>query len=438
MQPRRGNLTQHLLLSHMLVLAAMLGALLAGCQSATGAKTKNQTAKNGIFGLNKNARTSSSVNAKDDALDPLGDRNGDRILLHDLSPGQIGTTMKVKGFAKPNQAEAEAAFQRGQSRYQEAIGEIDSTGTVRRSTAKFEQAANECRLAADRWPDSALEQDALFYEGESYFFDNRYVQANRAFEKLIGHYSGTRYLDKAEARRFSIAQYWLELGRQAKSPLAKVKMGDPQRPAYNLASESRRILHRIRLDDPSGKLADDATMALGNAYFEAKMYQDAADTYEDLRQTYPGSPHQFHAHLFELKSRMNSYYGTSYDQEPLVKADALLKKIVQQFPNEADSEREYLGTEATTVRTMLAQRDFSLGEYYENRGENLAAQMMYQEVAENFPDTLLAEQGDQRVAALDGKAAAPTQYAQWLVDIMPQSEKSKPIIASGDKESFFR
>jgi outer membrane protein assembly factor BamD (BamD/ComL family) len=435
MQPRRGNLTQHLVLSLLLVCAIVL----AGCQSATGVKTKNQSAKNGIFGLNKNSRTLSPVTRKDDALDPMGDRNGDRILLQDLSPGQIGTTFKVKGFAKPNQAEAEAAFQRGQSLYEQALGQLDSTSkTAGRSSAQFEQAANEFRLAADRWPDSALEQDALFYEGESYFFSNRYVQANRAFEKLIGHFSGTRYLDKAEARRFSIAQYWLELGRQAKSPIAKVKMGDPQRPTFNLASEARRILHRIRLDDPSGKLADDATMALANAYFEAKMYQDAADTYEDLRQTYPGSTHQFHAHLFELKSRMNSYYGKSYDQEPLVKADALLKKIVQQFPDQADSESEYLGTEATTIRTMLAERDFSLGEYYEKRGENLAAQIMYQEVAKNYSDTPLAAQGVQRVAALDGKQPAPTQHAQWLVDILPQSEASKPIIASGDKESIFR
>ena len=28
-----------------------------------------------------------------------------------------------------------------------------------------------------------------------------------------------------------------------------------------------RVYDRIRLDDPTGKLADDATLALGNAYF---------------------------------------------------------------------------------------------------------------------------------------------------------------------------
>jgi outer membrane protein assembly factor BamD (BamD/ComL family) len=185
-------------------------------------------------------------------------------------------------------------------------------------------------------------------------------------------------------------------------------------------------------------LADDATMALGNAYFEAKMYQDAADTYEDLRITYPGSQHAFHAHLFELKSRMNSYYGKSYDQEPLVKADELLKLIVQQFPQECESERDYLASEATTVRNLLAERDFSLGQYYEKKGENLAASMIFKDVAQNYDDTALAEDSKEKLIVLGDKAPEPQQRAKWLTDLLPQSEANKPLIASGDKESIFR
>lgn len=415
----------------LLLLTTCLGV---GCQSPfPGAKSNKYNARNGgLFGLARKKDGDSLLN--DDSLDPMGERNGDRLLLHDLAPSQIATTMKVKGFAKPNEAEAEQAFAAGQKLYEEAGNELETAPES--ASRKYEEAANQFRLAADRWPDSALEQDSLFYEGESNFFANRYVQSNRAFEKLVAQYSGSRYLDKAEARRFSIAQYWLQLSR--KGTLTKVKIGDPQRPAFNLASESRRIFHRIRLDDPSGKLADDATMALGNAYFEAKMYQDAADTYEDLRITYPGSQHAFHAHLFELKSRMNSYYGKSYDQEPLVKADELLKRIVQQFPTECEGEREYLTKEATTVRNLLAERDYSLGEYYEKKGENLAASMIYRDVAKNYDDTPLAEDSTEKLAVLGDKPPEPTQRAKWLLDMLPQSEANKPLIAVGDKESIFR
>ena len=93
-------------------------------------------------------------------------------------------------------------------------------------------------------------------------------KVTRAFEKLIANYSGTKYLDLAEKRRFSIALYWLELSESSRAP----KFNDSKRPKFNLAGEARRILHRIRIDDPTGKLADDATLALGKAFLAAEQY----------------------------------------------------------------------------------------------------------------------------------------------------------------------
>ena len=134
----------------------------------------------------------------------------------------------------------------------------------------------------------------------------------------------------------------------------------------------------------------------------------------------------------------SSYYGKSYDQEPLVKADELLKQIEQQFPRECEGEREYLAAEATTVRNLLAERDFALGEYYEKKGENLAASMLYKDVTKSYDDTDLAADSKEKLAALGDKPPKPIQRAQWLTDMLPKSEVNKPLIASGDKESIFR
>jgi TolA-binding protein len=46
-------------------------------------------------------------------------------------------------------------------------------------------AAKKFRAAAERWPDSALEQDALFLAGESYFFADHYPKANESYELLL-------------------------------------------------------------------------------------------------------------------------------------------------------------------------------------------------------------------------------------------------------------
>ena len=402
---------------------------LCGCQTLQSKLGENSLfGKKAGFGINR----ANSIDP-DELLDPMGARNTNRLLLEDLSPGQIATTIAAKTSRGNDRGKADHHYRQGQQLYQQALQEMEASPSGSAHQDTFEQAANQFRLAAANLPDSALEQDALFYEGESYFFADRYVQSNRAFEKLIAKYSGTRYLDDAESKRFAIAQYWQELIRDRNPWIPNIKFNDPSRPTMNVKGEARRILHRIRVDDPTGKLSDDATMALANAYFQDQLYMDAADTYEDLRRNYPGSKHVFHATLFELKSRMQSYHGDSYDAEPIEKADKLLQMLVNQFPQQSAEEEEYLRKEASTIRHLLAQREFSMGQYYERRGENRAAAIMYEKVARNFDDTAYVDQIQAKLADLKGKPPVPEQKAQFLVDLLSTPDE-KPLIAAGDNE----
>ncbi len=404
----------------------------AGCQSfqnGTGAKKKPF----GISGMGKNRLSPDP----DELLDPLGARNPNRVTMYDLAPNQISTTMKTMRRGKVDEAGAEKAYKEGQELYKQAIALREQEPDGKEHIALLEKAANSFRLAGHKWPDSALHQDAMFFQGESFFFADRYVQANRAYESLIAQYSGSRYFDRSEERRFTIARYWLGRARE-QSKMEAVKYGDPSRPIMGMAGEARRILHRIRLDDPTGKLADDATMQLAAAFMEVNQFQEAADAFEDLRRSYPGSPHLFNAHLFELKCRMNCYYGPSYEAEPLKKSDDLIRQIVRQFPEEAARHEQYLAREATLVRNQMAERDFSLGEYYQKRGENRAAQVMYAKVEQDFSETQVAASVDEKLEAVLAGPPVPVQHAQWLVDVFPKSDAAKPLIASGDKEGLLR
>lgn len=405
------------------MIVLMSSCLFFGCASIQ-SQPNRERGLVGILGLRKHQ--SEPGQELIDNVDPLGRRTFNRLLLDDLSPGNLSTTFAVRTTFEEDRPAAQAAYRDGQQYYQQALSAKDANPDGTDYLELFQAAANKFRLAAGKFPDSQLEHDALYFEGESYFFANRYVQANRAYENLISRYSGSQYLDKAEARRFAIAEYWLALSETG----AKLKIGDPARPKSGLATEARRIFHRIRLDDPTGKLADDATLALANAYFKAGKWLDAADTYEDLRRNYPGSQHQFHAHLFELKSRLNSYQGRSYDSTPLVKADQLMKQIVKQFPSKAREEEEYLAKEAGMIQHLLAERDWGMAKYFEQQGENRAAQFYYQQVAENHAHTKFGEEvkGEiTRVADLPGK---PKQHAKWLVDLFPGNDKTKPVVAS--------
>lgn len=413
------------------LVCAVLIAPAAGCRIFKKDGVSKGTRDTSFSGLRKRGKKKKDTSGE--SLDPLGARNADRLLLDDLSPSQWKTTMKASSAEQDlNVAREEMA--NGSEAYRRAADILEANPNGDAHLEQFTEAANHFRIAASSAVGSKLEEEARFREGEAYFFADRYVQSNRAFEKLIADYSGTRYLDQAEQRRFAIAQYWLELS-ETEMP---IKFGDSKRPRTGLAAEARRVLHRIRVDDPTGKLADDATMALANAFMRKHDYYQAADTFEDLRNNYPSSKHQFAAHMLELEARLKGYQGSSYDDTPLVKADELLKQIVRRFPDQAQEHLTSLEQQAGNVRNMLAARDYEMGEYFEGRGENRAAKLYYEQVAEKYQDTSYAANVQQQITEVASKPPVPGQHAKWLVDLFPSSEPAKPVIASGDNESMFR
>ncbi len=419
-------------MKHQVTLCILTLCLLTisnGCQSLNNAKNK----ANSILGFDAKQSDKRQISS-DEYLDPLGARDGDRLLLDDLAPNQIATTWKTRitGGLGSGSDQATKHYDQGEAIYNQGLAELESDPDANRHQAVFTDAANHFRLAAAAWRGSAVEEDALYFEGESYFFADRYVQANRAFEKLVNEYAGTKHMDMAENRRYAIALYWLQLSETD----SLISIDDPKRPKTGLAKEARRVLHQIRMDDPTGQLADDAAMSLAKAFLKADMTYEAADTLEDLRRNYPGSEHQFDAHMLELEAQLSNYQGASYDDQPLVKADKILKSIVRTFPQESKNEIAYLEKQSARVQNMLGERDLSMAEYSERRGENLAARFYYQKIQKKFDGSSIADQVEERIAASRQLPDRPGQHAKWLVDMFPDPAKAKPLIVAGDNESI--
>ena len=410
------------------ILTLCLLTISSGCQSLTNAKKKASS----ILGLDASQPKKRTISS-DEFLDPLGARDGNRLLLDDLAPDQIATTLKTRigGGIGKGPEQATKYYDQGEAIYKQGIAQLDADPSANLHQATFTRAANQFRLAGAAWPGSAVEEDALYFEGESYFFADRYVQSSRAFEKLISEYAGTKHMDLAENRRYAIALYWLQLSETDSS----ISLNDPKRPKAGLADEARRVLHQIRMDDPTGQLADDAAMSLAKAFLKADMNFEAADTLEDLRRNYPGSEHQFDAHMLELEAQLANYQGPSYDDQPLVKADEILKSIVRTFPQKSKNEIPYLEKQAARVQNMMGERDLTMAEYFERRGENLAARFHYEKIKKQFDGSSIAEQVDERIAATKKLPDRPGQHAEWLVNMFPDPEKAKPVIVAGDNES---
>jgi hypothetical protein len=346
----------------------------------------------------------------------------------DLNVDNLGKTAKKLTGQGPNRDLARKLYGEAEDLYRQA-----TRAPAAQQAHLFELAAPKFIGAADRWPDSQLAMDGLFWASECYFFADNYPQANLCYERLVKAFPNNRYLDAVDQRRFAIAKYWLDLNRSTPEPFYYANWLNKERPWRDARGNGLRVFGKICIDDPTGRLSDDATLAAGNEYFANGEFLKADEKYTDLRKAYPASEHQFLAHFLGLKAKLNCYQGPAYGGTLLDDAEKLIKQMRRQFPQEAEKERLFLDRAAAEIRFRKAERLNFLASYHDHRSEYRAAQHYYSQVVRDFGDTPLAQRAEERIGQIAGLPPVPPQQLPWLVNLLPQSDKLKPLIAASEK-----
>ncbi len=321
--------------------------------------------------------------------------------LSDLAPERLfGKAKEIAGFG-PDEDLARQLFDEGQELYREK---------------KYAQAVEKFKSAAFRWPDSPLEEDALFYRAESLYFAQQYAAARDAFDELMKKYENSRYLDRAVRRQFAIGRYWEQAHRASPTWPIVPNVTDDRRPAFDTWGHAIKAYESVRMNDPTGPLADDAIMATANAYFVQKRYEDAAYHYDLVRKEYPRSEHQYDAHRLGMKAKQLMYQGPMYDGTPLEEAAEVADQTLRQFRGELGPDRRRIIEEKNRIVAQQAEREWAMGQYYEKKGYNAAARFYYQSLVDNasFARTGYVEKARERLAAIQGKPDRPPDYFQWL------------------------
>jgi outer membrane protein assembly factor BamD (BamD/ComL family) len=359
--------------------------------------------------------------------DDVGEEAGP-LSWSDFSLDNLGKTTKKLTGRGPNRQIARQLYEAADAEYRRAA---DAQGPERMRL--FSAAGPKFAEAAERWPDSALAMDALFMAGESEFFADNYPAANKNYEKLIKAFPNNKYMDVVDQRRFAIAKYWLDLHHDSPEAFYYVNLLDSTRPWKDARGNGLRVYDKIRVDDPTGRFSDDATLAAANEHFAAGRYYRADEYYSDLRKAYPASEHQFLAHFLGLKAKLYNYGGPSYSGAPLDEAEQLIKQMRRTFPQECEREREYIDRAAAQIRLLKAQRLEHLARYYDRRGEFRAESHYLTRIVNEYPDTPLAQVAQERMGQIAGLPPVPPQRAQWLVNLFPEADPVKPLLEATEE-----
>jgi outer membrane protein assembly factor BamD (BamD/ComL family) len=322
---------------------------------------------------------------------------------------------------EPNESVAREHFSNGEKLFSEAR-ELSAKNDKTAARKKYEQAAKEFKAAAKRWPDSPLEEDALFMNAESLFFCDRYTGACDAYGEMMKKYENSRYLERAVARQFAIGRYWDEKDRAEHHFAVTPNFTDRTRPLFDTQGNAIKAYESVYLNDPTGPLADDAVMATANAHFLSERYDDADHYYDMLRKQYPQSEHQQVAFQLGLRSKMRSYQGPQYEASPLEGADELVQQISSQFDLPPD-EKERVRSARRAVHNQRAHREWETAEYYAKTKHYGAARFHYNSIINDYGDTPFAEQARQRLEKYKDYPDNPPDHFKWINRIFHWNEE---------------
>jgi len=334
-------------------------------------------------------------------------------LLQDVNVSTAVEDFKNQIGLGPDEQQAKLAFAKGEDLFQRE---------------KYLTAAKEFQATIDRWPATSLAQDAQFLLAESYFYGHHYPDAVEAYDQLLQENPNSKHLDNIIRRQFDIARYWEEHHQNDPHWAVTPNFLDNTRPLFDTLGRSLKVYENIRMNDPTGPLADDAIMATANSFFLRGRYEDADYNYELLRNEYPRSEHQFEAHILGLQCKLRKYQGPDYDSKPLLEAKNLVKQIKVQFAGKLnEEERSRLDFDEAALQKQLAAKEWQRAKYYEENEYYDSAKFHYANILRDFPGTPIANEAQQQYASLDGKPGKPPELLADVVKWLPENAERKAI-----------
>lgn len=338
--------------------------------------------------------------------------------------GWTRSTLEMTGKVTQDEDRAKRIYHRAEALYDEGL---KAEGANRQRL--LSEAASQFKRAAVYFVNSDLEENAYMLAAECHFFLDEYPSATKNYDLVVKKYPNTRHLDTIGVRRFKLAKYWLDRYDAAPSWPVTPNLTDRETPTFDRFGHAVKLYDMIRLEDPTGKLADDATLAAANAHFRQENFVSADRFYSDLRENFPTSQHQFIAHYLGVYCKMKVYQGPEYDGKSLEDAGKLLERIDRQFPAQAQEHRELLDKLGQDIRAAKASRYWYKASYFDKNKLYGGARQYYTMIIKEFPTSNMADAAKRRLAELAGQPDAPAKLVEPLVKWFDRQDRNMPKVA---------
>jgi outer membrane assembly lipoprotein YfiO len=243
------------------------------------------------------------------------------------------------------------------------------------------------------WPLSDYAPQAQYLAGRCYEERRMDEKAFKTYDGVLAKYPKMSNAAEIQARQLAIADRFLA------GEWIKLLGYIPFFPSMDKAAEMYGDIVRF---GPYGPCGPAAQMSLGAAREKQKEYAQAVQAYEMAADRYSAQPEvAATARYKEALAWDKQARKADYDQSAAGQSISAFNDFMALYPEDPripDAQQV-----VTLLKMEQARGNFSIAQYYEKSKHWAAAQIYYNQVRLNAPDTPLADQARQRIDAIQAR-----------------------------------
>lgn len=266
--------------------------------------------------------------------------------------------------------------------------------------AEFRDALSAVKKFVKAYGESdALYPDVMIAKAEALIGRREYYEAHLTLQEFLNQFAGTALTAEALRLELVIAETYL---RGTKRKVIGLRLLSGEDLAFG-------ILDEISVDYPESELAELAIKTEADYLFKKGEHGLAELEYSRLLREYPRSRYRQFCFRRSAEAALASFQGVDYDQTALIEAEERYRDYRRAYPEAAQPEGVDLVLDG--IREARAEKEYSIGQYYERTDHVRSAMFHYELARERWPDTLAATKATSRLELLGSSRSAETTAA---------------------------
>jgi len=225
-----------------------------------------------------------------------------------------------------------------------------------------------------------------FMEAEVLLAGGKLTKAVKQYDDFLDKYPISPLKDAALNRQFEVATEFLAGRKKTILMVFRVSAFD----------DGVKIMEKISDRTGTADIAKNALLTVAHSYEKRKQYNEAYLKWSEISTRWPTGQIAKDALLAMAKNKYAAFRGPVYDGSSLISAKTYYENFKLRYPEEAQELK--VDDILTRISEQLAEKNLLIAKYYDRTGSAGPANMYYQMVVDNWPNTKAAQMAKEKIS----------------------------------------